>query len=50
MSASKGTGVNAHDVIDMLPPEVVRYFILRYSPAKRLYFDETDSLVRLVDG
>ena len=49
MSASKGTGVNAHDVVDMLPPEVVRYFILRYSPAKRLYFDETDSLVRLVD-
>ena len=49
MSASKGTGVNAHDVVDMLPPEVVRYFMLRYSPAKRLYFDETDSLVRLVD-
>jgi lysyl-tRNA synthetase, class I len=41
--------VNAHDVVDILPPEVVRYFILRYSPVKRLYFDETDSLVRLVD-
>lgn len=49
MSASKGTGIGAHEVVAMLPPEVVRYFMLRYSPSKRLYFDETESLVRLID-
>lgn len=49
MSASKGTGIHAHEVVQVLPPEVVRYFMLRYAPSKRLFFDETDSLVRLVD-
>lgn len=49
MSASKGTGVNAYEVVEMLPPEVLRYFMLRHAPSKRLYFDEADSLVRLID-
>lgn len=49
MSASKGTGVNAHEVTDVLPSEVVRFFMLRYAPGKRLFFDETDSLIRLID-
>lgn len=49
MSASKGTGVNAHEITDVLPAEVIRYFMLRNSPDKRLFFDETDGLIRLVD-
>lgn len=49
MSASKGTGVNAADITDILPPEVVRYFMLRYPADKRLFFDETESLVKLID-
>jgi lysyl-tRNA synthetase, class I len=32
-----------------LPPEVLRYFVLRYPPDKQLFFDETDSVVRLID-
>ncbi|MFZ1242707.1 MAG: lysine--tRNA ligase [Candidatus Saccharimonas sp.] len=49
MSASKGTGVNAHEVTDVLPAEVVRFFMLRSAPGKRLFFDETESLIRLID-
>ena len=49
MSASKGTGVNAHEITDVLPGEVIRYFMLRNAPDKRLFFDETDGLIRLVD-
>ncbi|MEI7918171.1 MAG: lysine--tRNA ligase [Candidatus Saccharibacteria bacterium] len=49
MSASKGTGVNARDITDVLPSEVIRYFMLRYSPSKRLFFDETETLIKLVD-
>lgn len=49
MSASKGTGVNAHEITDVLPGEVIRYFMLRNAPGKRLFFDETDGLIRLVD-
>ncbi len=48
MSASKGTGVHASDVIDVLPPEVVRYFMLRYAPSKRLYFDPAN-VAHLID-
>jgi lysyl-tRNA synthetase class 1 len=39
MSASAGTGINATEVVEVLPPEIVRYFILRYAPSKRLFFD-----------
>ncbi|MBA3757593.1 lysine--tRNA ligase [Candidatus Saccharibacteria bacterium] len=39
MSASKGTGLDAEGVIKVLPPEIVRFFMLRYPPEKRLYFD-----------
>ena len=49
MSASKGTGVNARDIMEVLPAEVARFFMLRYPPSKRLYFDETESLMKLVD-
>lgn len=48
MSASKGTGVTASDVIEVLPPEVVRFFMLRYPPSKRLYFDPAN-ISRLID-
>src|SRR4029079_12184446 len=39
MSASAGTGIPAAEVLEVLPPEIVRYFMLRYSPQKRLFFD-----------
>jgi lysyl-tRNA synthetase class 1 len=49
MSASQGTGVDIAEVIKVLPPEVVRYFVLRYPPEKTLFFDSGLGAVRLMD-
>ncbi|HSX23590.1 MAG TPA: lysine--tRNA ligase, partial [Candidatus Saccharimonadales bacterium] len=49
MSASKGTGLDAETVVKVLPPEIVRYLILRSSPLKRLYFDPENGVSQLVD-
>jgi lysyl-tRNA synthetase, class I len=49
MSASKGTGLDAEEGSTIMPPEVVRYFILRAAPAKRLYFDPVNGVVQLMD-
>ncbi len=49
MSASKGTGVNASEVVEVLPPEIVRFFMLRYAPDKRLYFDTGEGAMHLFD-
>lgn len=49
MSASKGTGLDAEEGSTIMPPEVVRYFILRAAPLKRLYFDPVTGVVQLMD-
>ncbi|MEO7364465.1 MAG: lysine--tRNA ligase [Candidatus Saccharimonadales bacterium] len=49
MSASKGTGLDAEEGSTIMPPEVVRYFILRSAPLKRLYFDPVNGVVQLMD-
>ena len=49
MSASKGTGLDAEEGSSIMPPEVVRYFILRSPPLKRLYFDPVHGVVQLMD-
>ncbi len=49
MSASKGTGLDAMEGASIMPPEVVRYFILRSAPSKRLYFDPINGVVQLMD-
>ncbi len=49
MSASKGTGIAADEAVRVLPPEVLRYFVLSAAPSKRLYFDSEGGTVRLVD-
>ena len=49
MSASKGTGLDAMEGASIMPPEVVRYFILRAAPLKRLYFDPVNGVVQLMD-
>jgi lysyl-tRNA synthetase class 1 len=48
MSASKGTGLEASEIIKSLPPEIFRYFMLRYPPQKRLYFDPVN-VSQLID-
>jgi lysyl-tRNA synthetase, class I len=49
MSKSTGDTLAISDMLEILPPEVLRYFVLRYAPDKLLFFDETDGLVKLFD-
>jgi len=49
MSKSTGDTLAISDMLEILPPEVLRYFVLRYAPDKLLFFDETDGLVKLID-
>lgn len=49
MSASKGTGLDAVQAAKIIPPEVMRYFILRSDPLKRLYFDPVGGVVQVMD-
>jgi lysyl-tRNA synthetase class 1 len=49
MSASTGNGIMMSDVIQVLPPEVIRFFVLRYSPDKTLYFDPEAGVAKLID-
>lgn len=49
MSKSTGDTLAISDMLEILPPEVLRYFVLRYAPDKLLFFDETDGVVKLID-
>lgn len=49
MSASSGNGIDISEVVSVLPPEVARYFILRASPDKALFFDPVNDVIRLID-
>jgi len=49
MSASKGTGLDALGVVKVLPPEIVKFFMLRFPPSKRLYFDPENGVAQLMD-
>jgi lysyl-tRNA synthetase class 1 len=49
MSKSAGDVITVAELLDVLPPEVIWYFILRFPPERQLFFDEGESLARLVD-
>lgn len=49
MSKSAGNVVTAKQLLAMMPPELVWFFILRSAPEKQLYFDEGETLLRLFD-
>lgn len=49
MSKSAGDTITAAELLEVLPPEVVWYFLLKLSPDKQLFFDEGPTLMRLVD-
>jgi lysyl-tRNA synthetase class 1 len=49
MSKSAGDTITAAELLEMLPAEVVWFFVLRYGPEKQLFFDEGATLMRLVD-
>jgi lysyl-tRNA synthetase class 1 len=49
MSKSAGDTITASELLEMLPAEVVWFFILRHPPDKQLFFDAGPTLIRLVD-
>lgn len=49
MSKSAGDVITAAELLEVLPAEVVWFFIVRYAPGKQLFFDEGETLMRLVD-
>lgn len=49
MSKSAGNTVTISELLEVLPPEIIRFFVLRYSPSKQLFFDQTDGIVRIID-
>lgn len=49
MSASKGTGLDALEAAQLMPPEVMRFFVLSAPPLKRLYFDPVNGVVKVMD-
>jgi lysyl-tRNA synthetase class 1 len=49
MSASKGTAISAMEAVQIMPAEVVRYFILRAALNKVLPFDPQEGVVKLID-
>jgi lysyl-tRNA synthetase class 1 len=51
MSTSKGRGVAAHEIVEAVPPEQLRFLFLRHRPNHALEFDPdgTDQIPRLFD-
>ena len=49
MSKSAGNVITAKELLTILPPEIVWFFLLRSSPDKQLFFGEGESLIRLFD-
>ena len=51
MSTSKGRGAAAHEIVEVIPPEQLRFFFLRPRPNHAVEFDPegTDAIPRLFD-
>lgn len=51
MSTSKGIGMSAVDIIKILPPQLIRFLMLRYKPMQAINFDPTDpaTIPKLLD-
>ncbi len=49
MSKSAGDTITAADLLEVLPAEIVWYFLLRSSPDKLMFFDQGPTLIRLFD-
>ncbi|HSX18321.1 MAG TPA: lysine--tRNA ligase [Candidatus Saccharimonadales bacterium] len=49
MSKSTGNIIAISELTKVLPPEVVRYFTLRFPPEKQLFFDQVHGVIKLID-
>lgn len=49
MHSSKGTAISAEEMLNMTPPEVLRFLIMKNKPSKHIDFDPGLGLLDLVD-
>jgi lysyl-tRNA synthetase, class I len=49
MHSSKGNALSANDMLQMTPPEVLRFLMMKNQPAKHITFDPGFGLLNLVD-
>jgi lysyl-tRNA synthetase class 1 len=49
MSSSKGNGVTPQEALQIMPAEILRYFIVRSRPEKKIFFDPGIGLYNLID-
>jgi lysyl-tRNA synthetase class 1 len=49
MHSSKGTALSADEMLNMTPPEVLRFLLMNNQPGKHLVFDSGLGLLNLVD-
>ena len=49
MKSSKGIVIPVRDMVDVLPPEIVRYIIIKVKPERHIEFDPGISLLDLID-
>jgi lysyl-tRNA synthetase class 1 len=49
MHSSKGTALSGEQMLNMTPPEVLRFLILKNQPSKHIVFDSGFGLLNLVD-
>ena len=49
MHSSKGTALSAEEMLNMTPPEVLRFLLMNNQPGKHLTFDSGLGLLNLVD-
>ncbi|HEC95168.1 MAG TPA: lysine--tRNA ligase, partial [Thermoplasmatales archaeon] len=49
MHSSKGTAISAEEMLNMTPPEVLRFMIMKNKPSKHIDFDPGLGLLDLVD-
>ncbi len=49
MHSSTGLAISINDMLDIVPPEVLRYLIIRQKPEKHIEFDPGLSILNLID-
>lgn len=49
MSSSKGIAISINEILEILPPFLVRYLILRYKPDKHIDFDPVNGYILLAE-
>lgn len=49
MSSSRGTNIPVHEILEVIPPEILKYVISRIRPDKHIEFDPSLPLLNLID-